>query len=212
MATLWGRATSSNVQLAMWGASEVGIEVKRVDTGGKFGGTDSPEFRAMNPNGLVPVFKDGDVVLFESAAILRYLGAQYGSKDFWPREPGKRGSLDVWAEWTKTTLCPVLIYQVFWTLVRTPKAERDRVLHAQQVKTLGNLMILVEQQLGDRSYIGGEALSFADVMFGHTLYRYYTLEIDRPDLPRLEAYYERLKARPTYQTHVMVDYSELQVD
>jgi len=212
MAKIWGRATSSNVQIAMWAAAEVDFEVERIDVGGNFGGTDTVEFRAMNPNGLIPVLQDGDLVMFESAAILRYLGAQYGSDSFWPENPKSRANLDSWAEWTKTTLCPVLIYQVFWTLVRIPKADRDPVLLASQIKELGRLMTLAADELGENAYLGGQELSFADIMFGHTLYRYFTLEIERPDLPNLLAYYDRLQSRPAYREHVMVDYSALRVE
>lgn len=212
MAKIWGRATSSNVQIAMWAANEVGLDVERIDVGGAFGGTDNAEFRSMNPNGLIPVLEDDDVILFESAAILRYLGDQYGTEGFWPSEPKIRAPLDMWAEWTKTTLCPVLIYQVFWTLVRTPKSERDPELLATQVGELGRLMTIAADRLGDDTYLNGKDFSFADVMFGHTLYRYFTLPIDRPNLPNLDAYYECLKERPPFREHVMVDYGALQVD
>jgi len=212
MATIWGRATSSNVQLAMWGAAEVGLDVERIDAGGAFGGIDTAEYKAMNPNGLIPVLKDDELVLFESAAILRYLGARYGSGSFWPQDPVKRAPLDAWAEWTKTTLCPILIYQVFWTLVRTPGAERDMEALVGQAAQLGNLMSRIESILEGKDFLGGSNLTFADIMFGHTLYRCYTLPIERPELPKLAAYYDRLKARPAYQEHVMVDYSSLQVE
>ena len=211
-AKIWGRATSSNVQIAMWAAAEVGLEVERIDVGGAFGGTDTHEFLEMNPNGLIPVLEDGDTVLFESAAILRYLGAEYGSESFWPKDARSRGPLDSWAEWTKTSLCPVLIYQVFWTLVRTPKAERNPEALAKSVSELGKLMTLASERLGNGEYLSGDTLSFADVMFGHTLYRYFTLDFTRPDLPNLAAYYQRLQKRSGFREHVMVDYSALQVD
>ena len=212
MATIWGRTTSSNVQIAMWAASETGLEVEHINVGGNFGGTDNPEFKAMNPNGLIPVFKDGDLVVFESAAILRYLGAQYGTETFWPRDAAARARLDMWAEWTKTTLCPVLIYNVFWTLVRTPASERDFDNLKIQVEKLGHLMTLANTEIGNKPYLGGDTLSFADIMFGHTLFRYYTLDIKRSNLTNLASYYDRLKERPAYQEHVMVDYSSLQVE
>ena len=212
MATIWGRKTSSNVQLAMWAAAEVGLDVERIDLGGPFGGNDEPEFRAMNPNGLIPVLKDNDLVVFESAAILRYLAAQYGSESFWPKNVKTRAKLDQWAEWTKTTLCPVLIYQVFWTLVRIPSKVRNMDELAAHVQTLGQLMTMASSHLAETPYLGGGDFTFADVMFGHTLYRYFTLEIERPNLPNLEKYYLRLQDRPAYREHVMVDYSSLRVD
>lgn len=212
MITVWGRPTSSNVQLVMWATAELGLEPHRIDVGGAFGGTDTAAFKAMNPNGLIPVMEDKDVVVFESAAILRYLAAKYGDASFWPDDPGKRAVLDSWAEWTKTTLCPVLIYQVFWTLVRTPSAERDLTALEQQVQKLGELMQLATNQIGENEFLCGNTLSFADIMFGHTLFRYYTLPISRPDLPILQAYYERISSREAYKNHVMIDYSSLQVE
>jgi glutathione S-transferase len=125
MITIWGRNTSSNVQVAMWAIAELGLEHERIDWGGKFGGNDDPEYRAMNPNGLVPTVRDGDLVLWESPAILRYLGARYGGEGFWPADPAERARLDMWAEWAKTSICPPLIYQVFWQLVRTPEDQRS---------------------------------------------------------------------------------------
>jgi glutathione S-transferase len=127
MVTIWGRATSSNVQAAMWAAAEVGLEVERIDVGGKYGGTDTPAYRAMNPNGLIPVLKDGDLVMFESSAILRYLAARYGDETFWPSDPVIRARLDTWAEWVKTTLCPVLVYRYYENLAQRP-AYRDHVM------------------------------------------------------------------------------------
>jgi glutathione S-transferase len=79
MITIWGRNTSSNVQVVMWAVGELGLEHERIDWGGAFGGGEDPEYRAMNPNGLVPTVRDGDLVMWESPAILRYLGARYGS-------------------------------------------------------------------------------------------------------------------------------------
>lgn len=85
MITVWGRTTSSNVQTVMWALAEIGLEHERIDAGGPFGGLDTPEFFAMNPNRLVPVLRDGGEYLWESASIVRYLGARYGSERFWPR-------------------------------------------------------------------------------------------------------------------------------
>jgi len=212
MITIWGRATSSNVQIAMWAAKEVGLDVNRIDAGGAFGGTDTPEFLKMNPNRLVPVLQDGDLTLFESAAIMRYLGAEYGSDDFWPKDNKQRAELDVWAEWTKTTICPTLIYGIFWTLVRTPKAERDMDALSGNTEKIGELMKQAEKALEGKDFLGGDSLSFADIMFGHTLYRYFTLDFERLNLPNLQTYYDRLQSRPAYREHVMIDYSAMQVD
>ncbi len=212
MITIWGRNTSSNVQVAMWAIAELGLEFERIDWGGKFGGNDDPEYRAMNPNGLVPTIRDGDLVLWESPAILRYLGARYGGEGFWPTDPVERARLDMWAEWVKTSLCPPLIGQVFWQLVRTPAAQRSAAVIAEGAAKLKTLVPMVDARLGEGPFLNGEHLSFADIMLGHTLYRYYTLEFERAATPNLDAYYARLRARPAYVEHAMVSYESLRVE
>ncbi len=209
MITIWGRNTSSNVQVAMWTIAELGLEFERIDWGGKFGGNDNPDYRTMNPNGLVPTLRDGDLVLWESPAILRYLGARYGGEGFWPADPAERARLDMWAEWVKTSLCPPLIRQVFWQLVRTPAAERNMAAIAEGAARLKALIPMVDARLGDGPFLNGEHLCFADIMLGHTLYRYYTLEFERAATPNLDAYYARLQQRPAYREHAMVSYDSL---
>ena len=207
-----GRATSSNVQTAVWAVAELDLDFERLDVGGAFGGTNTEAYRAMNPMGLVPVLQDGAVTLFESCAIVRYLGARYGEEAFWPTDPAARAALDQWAEWGKGTFARSVIYDVFWILVRTPSAERNADVLAANVAAVGKLAIMLDRRIGDGPYLNGDDLSFADIIVGHALYRYYTLNIDRADTPNLDAYYQRLTERPAYASHVMIDYSSLQVD
>lgn len=207
-----GRATSSNVQTVMWAAAELGLNCTRLDVGGAYGGNDTAEYLALNPMGLVPTLQDGEITLFESCAILRYLGARYGDENFWPSDPAARAALDQWAEWGKGTLTRTIIYDVFWILVRTPKAERNMEVLAANVAKLGNLIGMLDARLGDGPYMNGAEFSFADIVVGHVLYRYYTLDFDRVEAPNVEAFYKRLTERPAYVEHVMVDYSSLRVE
>ena len=69
--TLWGRLNSANVQKAVWVLEELGLDYQHVPAGGSFGGLDTPEFLVMNPNGRVPLLRDGDLTLWESHAIVR---------------------------------------------------------------------------------------------------------------------------------------------
>ena len=207
-----GRATSSNVQTVMWAVGELGLDHERRNVGGAFGGTDTVEYRAMNPMGLVPTLQDGDVILFESCAIVRYLGARYGDEKFWPSDPAERAALDQWAEWGKGTFGRSVVYDVFWTLIRTPSAERNMEALAAGIKSISGLARILDQRLGDGPYLAGDDLSFADIVVGHVLFRYYTLDFERVDTPNLDAYYQQLTNRPAYQEHVMVDYSSLKAD
>lgn len=209
MIEIWGRDTSSNVQAVMWAVAELGLEHRRVDWGGAFGGNNDPGYREMNPNGLIPTIRDGDCVVWESGAILRYLSARYGSEAFWPADPARRAPLDMWAEWIKTSFAPPLINQVFWQLIRTPEADRDRAVIANGIARLKPLAALLDARIGPGPYLNGEPLCFADVMIGHTLYRYFTLELERAATPNLARYYQRLQERPAYREHVMVSYESL---
>jgi len=193
----------------MWAVAELVLEFERIDWGGKYGGNDEPDYRAMNPNGLVPTIRDGDLVLWESPAILRYLGARYGDEGFWPADPAQRGRLDMWAEWVKTSLYPPLIRQVFWQLVRTPEAQRSQAAVAEGAVKLKSLMPMVDARLGAGPFLNGEQPCFADILLGHALYRYYTLAFERALAPNLDAYYARLRQRPAYVEHAMVSYESL---
>lgn len=212
MLTIWGRTTSSNVQIVMWAVAELGLEHQRIDWGGKFGGNDDPEYRKMNPTGLIPTIRDGDTVVWESAAILRYLAARYGDGAFWPKDPARRAPLDMWAEWIKTTFTPPLTNQVFWQLIRTPAAQRDHAAIADGAARLRRLAPMLDARLGAGPYLDGEKLCFADIMIGHTLYRYFTLDFERAETRNLAAYYDRLRRRPAYREHVMVSYDSLRVE
>ena len=213
--TLWGRATSSNVQVAAWAMAELGLTFERIDVGHTYGGLDTPEYLAMNPNGRVPVLQDGDLTLWESQAILRYLAARYGDEALWPQDLATRGELDMWAEWIRTTFQPHFNYQIFWQMVRVGAAERDEAAIAQSIASLKPIVQLLEDRLtaapGGGPYLNGAELSWADITVGHLLYRYYTLEIDRAPTPALDRYYDALSARPAYRQHTMVSYEPLRV-
>jgi glutathione S-transferase len=74
---IWGRITSLNVRKVVWSAQECGLPFKRTDAGRAFGVVQTEAYRALNPNALVPTLEDGDFVLWESNAIVRYLLAKY---------------------------------------------------------------------------------------------------------------------------------------
>lgn len=203
MLKVYGRATSMNVQAVMWGLAELGLGAERVDAGFGFGVTDTPEYLAMNPNGLVPAFRDEQVTMFESAAILRYLAARHGKAPFWPEDPVARAPVDMWAEWGKTTLQANFLNAIFHNVLRGGAPEEKG--RAALDKHLG----ILEAQLGAGPWVLGEEFTLADVEVGLPLYRYFTLDLERRDWPRVARYYRRLCDRPTYAEHVMIDYQHL---
>lgn len=207
MLRVFGRRSSFNVQKVLWLVDELQIEHEHIPAGGDHGDLDG-QILAMNPNGLVPVIDDGGTVVWESHAILRYLAARYGSERLWPADPGERSKADRWLDWARA-LQEDFLNGVFWGFYRTPDAERDWPAIRRAIARSGEGYGVLDRQLEGRAYILGEALSLADIPAGALLYRYFGLEIDRPELPNVEAWYERLKARPAYQRRVMIPFEEL---
>lgn len=213
MITVYGRATSSNVQIVMWAIAELGLPHERLDYGHLHGGVDDPEYRALNPNGLVPTIRDrtggDDVVLWESAAILRYLAHRYGAPPFAPDDPARRARLDMWAEWIKSSFVPAFNIGVFWPLIRTAAADRDDAALERAVEAVKPLARMLDERIGEGPWLDGGDFTFADIMVGHALYRYFTVPMARAETPLLSAYYDRLQRRPAFAEHVMVSYDSL---
>ncbi len=213
MITVYGRASSSNVQAVMWGIGELGLAHERLDYGLSYGGTDTPEYLAMNPHGLVPTIRDGDLVLWQSCAILRYLAAKYGDGGaFWPADPVARARVDMWAEWGKADFSSDFTVPIFWSRVRTAAVDRDEAALTHALAKFDGYLGHLETQLGDNPYVTGADFTLADIVIGHVLFRYFNIDIPRTNRPVIDAYYERLQARPAFRDHVMVSYEILRVE
>lgn len=210
MLKIWGRANSINVQKAMWALGELGVAHEHIPAGGSFGGLDTEEFAELNPNRRVPVIDDGGTVVWESHAIVRYIAAKYGAGSLWPEDHGLRARADMWMDWTLADLQPAFIGGVFWNFYRTPEAERNWNLIRQGIARSAILFRLLDRHLEDKPFLAGDAFTMGDIPAGAQLYRYYELEIDRPTLPHVEAWYERLKEREAFRNHVMVPFNELE--
>ena len=206
--TLWGRLSSCNVQKAVWLLEELDLSYEHVNAGGDFGGLDDPAYLAMNPHGRVPTLKDGEVEVWESEAILRYLAARYGAPALWSDDAAERAAVDQWLAWTAAALYRDWI-DLFWHRVHTPPERQDAAaIEALRHRTADRYAFL-DGQLAARPYIAGDAFSLADIAAGMTLYRWYEMPIERPALPRLEAWYARLRERPAYRKAVCVPFDDL---
>jgi glutathione S-transferase len=199
MLTIWGRLNSINVQKVVWMAEECGLRFERIDTGGAFGGNRTPEYLAMNPNGLVPVIKDGQTILWESNTILRYLAAKHGGASLWPASAAERARADMWMDWASTELYPAYA-PAFMGLVRTAPDKRDpAAIEAARAKTETKLAIL-EAQLAKSSHIAGDRFSIGDICVGLLLHRWLNMPIERLSHPAIEAWHAKLSKRPAAQT------------
>lgn len=208
MLRIWGRRSAFNVQKVLWLVGELGLDHQHIDAGGRFGGLDAPEFRAMNPHGRIPVIDDHGTVVWESHTILRYLGARYGAGTFWPEDPSERSFADRWMDWALATLQRDFM-DLFWGFYRTPEEERNWPRIRDRMERCARHYRLLDRHLSGRAYLAGDRITLADLPAGTTLYRYFALELDRPALPNVEAWYGRLAARPAYRAHVMVPFDDL---
>ena len=212
MLTVWGRKTSSNVQALMWGIGELGLAYERRDAGHRHGVVDTPAFLAMNPNGTVPVLRDGEgEPLWETGAILRYLAGRYGSAAFWPPEGAGRAHVDRWAEWAKLNVAMNFTAPIFWRVARTAPAKHDRAAIAEAIAKLDPFLDIAEARLSRGAFLATNDLTLADIQLGHVLFRYFDIPIARRDRPALRRYHDVLAARPAFREHVMVSYEELRV-
>ncbi len=200
MLKIWGRTNSINVQKVLWTCAELNLKYDRVDAGMQFGVNNTPEYLAMNPNGLVPTIEDDGFNLWESHAIVRYLARKHGAGTLWPSDPKVCADADRWMEWYSTTLWGNL-RPVFWNLVRVAPEKRDMALVEESRKKLAGNFDIVNKHLAGRPYLAGSSLTMGDIPMGVAVHRWFLLPIERPKYPNLEGYYERLKRRPGFAEH-----------
>ncbi|SAK46881.1 glutathione S-transferase-like protein [Caballeronia catudaia] len=203
MLTIWGRANSVNVQKVLWCCEELGLAYDRIDAGLQFGRNTEPDYLAMNPMGRVPTLVDGDFVLWESNAIIRYLAMQYGpDSSLYPVAPKVRASADRWLDWSLSTLQPAE-RPVFWGYIRTSAAERDMAQLAAAASEVEKLWRVVDAHLEGRDYLEGGTFTLADLVIAAYARRWFGIaELARPALPELERWYIGITQRAGFQRHV----------
>ena len=202
MLKIWGRENSINVQKVLWCCSELGLAFERIDAGLQFGVNNTPEYRRMNPTGLIPTIDDDGFVLWESHAIMRYLARKHAAGTLWPDSLHEQADADRWMEWYSTTVA-FDIRPVFWALVRTPPEKRNMAEVAASLKKLTADFEIVEANLANRDYMAGARFTLADIPFGVAAFRWFNMPIERPALPQLDRWYARICERPAFREHCM---------
>ena len=195
MLRIWGRISSINVQKVVWCADELGLEYERIDAGGAFGVTKTPEYVAMNPNSYVPTIDDDGFILYESNAIDRYLAARHSRGTLWPDDLRARADADRWMEWLSTTLVPAL-RDAFWQLIRVPAAQRDMAAVEKSREASERLMGILDAQLARGRYLTPHGFTAADIVTGCAAHRWFSLPLQREPRPNVERWYAELKSRP----------------
>jgi glutathione S-transferase len=208
MIRLWGRKSSINVQKVLWCFAELGLEedkdFERIDAGLHFGKNRTPEFLALNPNGLVPTLEDGDLVLWESNTILRYLIRQYDKSKRFPVDIQNQYQSEKWMDWQLGTMWPTLRI-AFLGLTRTPESERNYEAIRKAYQDTNALLALLNQQLANQQYCSGDSFNLGDIPLALCVSRWLLLNETFPDqtgprtsLLNIESWMKRIEAETQY--------------
>lgn len=199
MLRIYGYAASINVRKVLWICKELDLPFCREDWAGPFRSTPNPAFRALNPVGLVPVIDDDGVIVWESNTILRYLARSRGRNDLVPTDPRQLAEVEMWMDWQASDFNNSWRI-AFQGLVRRNPDYQDAAAIARSLEDFSRMVAIVDAQLAKpRDYICGIRFSAADIAIGLSIHRWLSMPADKPTLPHVADYYQRLCERPGFR-------------
>ena len=202
MLVIWGRSNSINVQKVLWCCEEISLPYERIDAGGAFGVVSTPQYRKLNPNGMIPTIVDDGFVLWESNAIVRDLAEKHAGGTLWPEDRKVRAEADKWMDWQQTTFWAAL-RPLFMGLIRTPPEKRDpKALEEARLATAQTLTI-VDAHLESHTWLAGDSFTMGDIAMGCAIWRWMGLAIERPEMANVARWFDALARRPAYKRIVM---------
>lgn len=197
-----GKASSINVRKVLWTCEQLGLPFEREDWGSGFASTHSPQFLRFNPNAQVPVIIDEAGVLWESNTICRYLASKHQHHhELLPADPAARARVEQWMDWQATDLNASWSY-AFMALMRKDPEYQDKHRIDLGVRGWNQKMAILEQQLATtKAYVAGPRFSLADIVIGLSVNRWLMTLNERPDLPAVDEYFNRLAQHPGFLKH-----------
>ncbi len=201
MIQVWGRRNSANVQKVLWALEELSLPHTRENVGGSFGGNHDADYLAMNPMGLVPVIRDGDVTMFESNAIVRYLAARYRAGVLRPADHRHLAMAEQWMEWQQLNFAP-LVSVMFMNNVRSTPEKRNAAAVANAEKQAAGILQIADRHLARNEWFAGPEFSFGDIVMGVFYWRFLGLNLSRPATPHLDAWMETIAKRDAFRAGV----------
>lgn len=201
MLEILGKRSSINVRKVLWLCAELNLPFAQEDWGSGFRSTDAADFKALNPNAMVPVIREGDFVLWESNSILRYLANRHGGEALYPSAAQARARVDQWLDWQAADLNRAWSY-AFMHLVRQSAAHRDAAQAQASLQAWTGFMKVLDARLTETGgHVAGADFSLADIAIGLSVNRWFETPFEHPPLPAVSAYYERLSLRPGFLAH-----------
>ncbi|EEY78766.1 glutathione S-transferase, N-terminal domain protein [Acinetobacter calcoaceticus RUH2202] len=196
MLKILGRDNSINVRKVLWLCEELDLEYEREDWGRGVLSTQSPEFLQLNPNGQIPVVLDGDLVLWQSNSIIRYLANAYDKEHLlYPTQAKERFFVDQWLDWQAIELNNSWTYTIM-SLLRHSPDHQDPNLLQQGIDKWNRHMQMLDQQLAKtQAYVAGTEFTLADIPIGLSVQRWKATPFDHPTLSHVDQYFELLNQR-----------------
>lgn len=195
MLRIWGRISSINVRKVVLAAQWLELPFERVDAGLAFGIVQTPEYKARNPNSLVPLLEDGDFTLWESNVIVRYLCAQRPERGLYPQALRDRFDAERWMDWQQTTLNGAG-RDAFWQLVRVPADKRSAPAVAASVAATEPLLAVLDAHLARQRFMAGDAFTMADIPIACEMHRWWGLPLEHAPHPHLRRWYDGIRQQP----------------
>nr|7ZA4_A Chain A, Glutathione transferase [Alopecurus myosuroides]7ZA4_B Chain B, Glutathione transferase [Alopecurus myosuroides]7ZA4_C Chain C, Glutathione transferase [Alopecurus myosuroides] len=200
---VFGPAMSTNVARVTLCLEEVGAEYEVVDIDFKAMEHKSPEHLVRNPFGQIPAFQDGDLLLFESRAIAKYVLRKYKTDEVDLLREGnlkEAAMVDVWTEVDAHTYNPALSPIVYECLINPLMRglPTNQTVVDESLEKLKKVLEVYEARLSQHKYLAGDFVSFADL--NHFPYTFYFMATPHAALfdsyPHVKAWWDRLMARP----------------
>jgi glutathione S-transferase len=200
---LYNASLSPNALRVRAVARELGIELDIIDVDLRNGENKTSGYLAMNPNGKVPVFVDGDFVLWESRAINAYLAGLRPEHNLYPANPKQRAVVDQWSYWHAVHLGPTIQRMVFELFLKSwfGMGDPDQSAIEAQRKDLAQLLPILDANLAEREWVAGE-LSLADFAIASTFVYRTPAGMTLDEFPRITGWMDRVEARPSWQAAV----------
>jgi glutathione S-transferase len=177
---------------------DIELELQAVDV---FKGENAKDwFRALNPNGKVPVLQDGDFVLWESRAITAYLAEQRPERGLYPSETKARAIVDQWSYWQAIHLGPAMQRVAFERVLkrRFGRGEPDEAAIAEQLKETDRGLRVLDRALASRPWVAADTITVADFAVASTFVQREPANIRLDDVPAVAEWIARLESRPSW--------------
>lgn len=191
---LHGFPMSPNARRVQIALEEVGAPYEYVLVDLMQGQQRAADYVALNPNGRVPTLVDGDLVLWESHAILEYLAAKHPEHKLGGQSPAEVGEIAKWMFLNASHFGPGLA-GVFAHTMRLPEDKRVPQIAENGRNEANRILKLLDGALAGKTWLVGERITNADISFAPNAMFAPMLGFDLSALANVSGWIERLKAR-----------------